>query len=145
MTGEDYPMAAAVSESNSPMSNVIVIVDDNPGICRVLIRCLRHLAVAPECIANGLDALAKMETAQPALVFLDYMMPDMNGLEVLRRMGASEKMKSIPVVMFTANDTESVREEAKLLGAIGYLVKGQASGDDFRRYVQAATVLSLLS
>jgi len=57
------------------------------------------------------------------LMLLDIMMPKMHGIEVLKRLKADSATKQIPVVLLTNLTEESVVEEAKRLGACGYMVK----------------------
>jgi CheY-like chemotaxis protein len=68
-------------------------------------------------------------------VFLDYMMPRLDGLGVLRLLRSGPTTRHVRVVMFTANDDCHLREEAMRLGAIGFLIKGSVGLDDVRRYV----------
>jgi len=66
------------------MSEKILIVDDEPSNRKILAQELVHKGFAVDTARGGREALAKIESAPPELVILDYMMPDMSGLEVLK-------------------------------------------------------------
>ena len=73
--------------------------------------------------SDGREALQRLDDSEPDAVVLDMMMPVHDGLEVLRRMRASEKHASTPVIMLTARRGEKDIVGALELGANDYLVK----------------------
>ena len=73
--------------------------------------------------SDGREALQRLDDSEPDAVVLDMMMPVHDGLEVLRRMRASEKHASTPVIMLTARRREKDIVGALELGANDYLVK----------------------
>jgi CheY-like chemotaxis protein len=77
--------------------------------------------------SNGKEALEKLRTAPvlPGVIFVDYRMPVMNGLDFLAAKSEDSHIKHIPAVMLSSS--EEMREEAFLLGAIGFIRK---SSDD---------------
>lgn len=96
------------------------IVDDEPlarrGICQLLTD-YGDVEIVAEC-ANGTEALIAVETQTPDLIFLDVQMPEMDGFDVVRRIGA-ERMPA--VVFITAYDEFAVR--AFEASAVDYLMK----------------------
>ncbi len=98
----------------------VLIVDDEPGARRRIERLLKHEAgfeVVGQA-GTGEQALAMIRAEQPDLVFLDVQMPKMNGIEVVRKMGAIQ----MPAVVFvTAYDQYAVK--AFELAALDYLMK----------------------
>lgn len=82
----------------------ILIVDDDADILDLHTRMV--LTKLPACrvqqAANGKDALEKMHAAPPALVLLDLMMPEMDGMAVLKAMQADKRLRDIPVIVLTA-------------------------------------------
>ena len=66
------------------MSDKILIADDEPSNRKILEQELVHKGFAVDTACGGKEALAKIESAPPDLVILDYMMPDLSGLEVLK-------------------------------------------------------------
>lgn len=71
--------------------------------------------------ANGETGLSLLETVHPSVVLLDLMMPVLSGLEVLRRM--RERHSSVPVVVVSSMDTESLIAAALEAGARGFIGK----------------------
>jgi CheY-like chemotaxis protein len=107
------------------MANVL-IVDDNLDSCRVLVRLIGRYNGPADCVDNGADALRYVADHPPKLVFLDWMMPEMSGLEVLRALrGEPMRFPALPVVMFWALSEPAVREAALAAGADDFIVKGR--------------------
>lgn len=105
------------------MSSILVIDDDQPA-ADLFAAILRHFGYHTTAATNGPAALRSMQTSPPDLVFLDVMMPDMNGLEVLRRIRTDEKTAHLPVIMFSALDDDEWKDRAKHAGADDYWIKG---------------------
>src|SRR5690349_14006071 len=103
----------------------VLIVDDEPlarrGLRRAVMKVPRVAAVT-EC-ANGLEAVAAIAADAPALVVLDVQMPGLDGLEVVRRVGADAMP---PAVFVTAHDAYAVR--AFELAAVDYVLKPYTEG-----------------
>ncbi len=72
---------------------------------------------------NGKEALQLMDQQWLDLVLTDYNMPDMNGLELLKAMKASDTLADIPVVMVTTEGSEPRVEEFRSQGAVAYIKK----------------------
>lgn len=101
----------------------VLVVDDEEGI-RVL--CRVNLEIAGYEVfeaADGVSALATVGEIQPDLVFLDVMMPQMDGWDVLRRLKEDASTSSIPVVMLTARTSEADQIRAWGEGVLDYLAK----------------------
>jgi two-component system, NtrC family, response regulator HydG len=103
------------------MTDTILIVDDEPYNLDLLEQELTDRGFAVERARSGAEALQKNEALRPDLVLLDYMMPGMHGLEVLREIRAGES--DVPVVVMTAHGSIEVAVEAMKLGAYDYLTK----------------------
>jgi len=103
----------------SPMKTILV-VDDEPKIVQLARDYLEHAGFAVTSAADGRAALASIEAAPPDLVVLDLGLPEVDGLEVTRRLrGAGE----IPIVMLTARDDELDKLLGLELGADDYVTK----------------------
>lgn len=100
----------------------LLVVDDEPLNVSLLSQLLR-----PEFrvlgALSGPSALALLEAERPDLVLLDVMMPDMDGLTVLRRMQAQPALAGIPVNFVTALGAEFDEEKGLALGAADYIIK----------------------
>ena len=81
----------------------ILIVDDEFGIVEVIRDFLQDEGYRTAIALNGRQALDFMATERPALVLLDYMMPVMNGGEVLEVMKRTSELRDIPVVLMSAS------------------------------------------
>ena len=114
------------------MDNAILVVDDNADLCRTLSRLLRHMGFAAECAFSGEEALSQLQKNKPALILLDYMMPNMNGLEVLAEVKSDTQTSQIPVVMLTAVSDPTTAETAIGKGAAAYWIKGHIDYDKLR-------------
>ncbi|MGO4949302.1 response regulator transcription factor [Paenibacillus sp. DRB1-1] len=103
------------------MRSTILIIDDDEKIVSMLRRGLAFEGYEVLTAANGAEGLNKMLTAEPDVVVLDVMMPQVDGFEVCRRM--REGGSTIPVLMLTAKDEVENRVKGLDLGADDYLVK----------------------
>src|SRR5512139_3960974 len=103
------------------MAGNILIVDDEPFNLDLLEQELAELGYATERANNGAQALQKIATANPALVLLDYQMPDMNGIEVLRKVRQTDM--DLPVVLITAHGSIERAVEAVKAGADDFITK----------------------
>jgi CheY-like chemotaxis protein len=75
-------------------------------------------------VASGADALRKLQDIRPDVIFMDYMMPEMDGLEACRAIVNNPATAAIPVIMTTSNDTPEFRKRGVASGARGFLSKG---------------------
>jgi CheY-like chemotaxis protein len=80
----------------------ILIVDDEFSVADTLAEYLAWEGYVPETAANGKLALEAIARERPHLILLDYMMPVMDGLQVLARLRADPTLKDIPVILMTA-------------------------------------------
>ncbi|MEX0802849.1 MAG: sigma-54 dependent transcriptional regulator [Candidatus Binatia bacterium] len=103
------------------MPNRILLVDDEPFNLDLLEQELAEQGHSIATCANGEDALEKIPTFQPDLILLDYMMPGMNGLEVLKEI--RRKGLDTPVVMITAHGTIERAVETMKAGADDFITK----------------------
>ena len=102
------------------MGDRVLVVDDEPSILRAVAANLRARGYEALTAASGTAALAATETRQPDCIVLDLGLPDVGGLEVLRRLRA---WTTTPVVILTAVDDERDRAMALDLGADDYVTK----------------------
>lgn len=98
----------------------ILIVEDDAGISDFVIPELEHEGYETCLAVTGREALEKFETEKPDLVLLDIMLPELNGLEVLRRIRA---VSTIPVILETARGETIDKINGLNLGADDYIPK----------------------
>ncbi|MCE5182717.1 MAG: response regulator [Betaproteobacteria bacterium] len=103
----------------------IVIVDDEIHIRSLLEQTLEDLEGEPKILtaANGVEGLALIEREHPRLVFLDVMMPLMNGYEVCAAVRKNPALADITIVMLTAKGQESDRVKGLQEGAHRFITK----------------------
>jgi two-component system response regulator MprA len=99
----------------------ILIADDDSKLLKMVRRTLIYEGFDVITAADGRETLNQVETKTPDLLILDWMMPELDGLEVLVRL--REAGNEIPVLMLTARDTVENRVEGLNKGADDYLVK----------------------
>lgn len=98
----------------------ILVVDDDPEIVSVLKRGLIYEGYSVDTAGDGADALAKARDREPDLVILDVMMPEIDGIEVSKRM---RQAGEVPILMLTAKGTVADKIAGLDSGADDYLVK----------------------
>jgi len=101
----------------------VLIVEDEPDISNLLVHHLTRDGFRCRVAASGVEALARVRTATPDLVVLDLMLPEMNGLEVCRRLRADPATAAIPIIMLTAKADEIDRVVGLEMGADDYVAK----------------------
>lgn len=108
------------------MSQKILIVDDEPHIRLLIEQTLEELedeGVELLTAANGEEALAIIQEERPELVFLDVMMPKMNGYDVCKAVKSNADLQNIYIVMLTAKGQEIDRQKGDVVGANVYMTK----------------------
>ena len=101
----------------------ILIVEDDRFLERMYSSKLEREGMNVLNASNGEEALALMRQNIPDVVLLDIIMPKMDGLQVLKEMRASERLKNVSVILLTnLGEAENVRQ-ARALGANDYLIK----------------------
>ena len=101
----------------------ILIVDDHEDNVELLRARLESWGYATESAMDGSQALEKVEQSPPDLILLDVMMPQIDGMEVARRVKANTKLPFIPIIMQTALDTTEDKVEGLEAGADDYITK----------------------
>jgi two-component system OmpR family response regulator len=98
----------------------ILLVDDDRGLLDVLSMALEDEGFAVTCAHDGETGLAAFERHRPDLVVLDVLMPELDGLEVCRRIRATD---STPIIMLTSRDHEVDKVVGLEMGADDYVTK----------------------
>jgi two-component system, OmpR family, KDP operon response regulator KdpE len=99
---------------------LVLAVDDEAGILRLMKLELTGQGFRVITAGNGEDALKLVEEQRPDVVLLDVIMPEMTGIEVMRRI---REQMNIPIVMVTAKDSDQDKVRGLELGADDYIVK----------------------
>lgn len=101
--------------------SVVLVVDDERDICEMFIKILYEEGYLTDMANSGREAIKKVLDGRLDFVLLDIMMPEMSGIETLRRIKAIRP--ELPVVMITAYATLKTAQEAMRLGAYDYITK----------------------
>ena len=102
---------------------MIFCVEDDASIRDIEVYALTSTGFEARGFENGTSFWNALQTERPELVVLDVMLPGIDGVELLKRMKASEELQDIPVIMATARGTEYDKIQSLDLGADDYLVK----------------------
>lgn len=101
----------------------ILVVDDEPDLVELISYNLSQQGHTVLTANNGVDAIEHAKARQPDLVVLDVMMPELNGIEVAKRLRAQTETASVPIIMLTAKTEESHEIEGLDAGADDYITK----------------------
>ena len=117
------PIAGSSSEINHSSSTLIVCIDDSKTVQKQVQMTLEAGGYRVLGITDPTIALKKLSKYQPAVIFLDINMPNLNGYDLCSLLRKSQKFKDIPIVMLTGRDGMIDRVRAKIAGATDYLTK----------------------
>ena len=102
---------------------MIWCVDDDNTIRELEVYTLEQTGFQAQGFADGISMLKALESETPELIILDIMLPEMDGVEILKEIRANKRYKNIPIIMATAKGTEMDKIEGLNSGADDYLVK----------------------
>jgi CheY-like chemotaxis protein len=105
------------------MSKTALIVDDSPVARHALGRLLAEHELAADTAPSAEAALDYLRQRRPDVIFMDHMMPGMDGFEALEAIKANPATATIPVMMYTSQEGELYVGQARALGAFGVLPK----------------------
>ena len=102
----------------------IFLVEDDAFLSKMYVEKLSQTEeFAVRSFEFGKSALLAMEKEAPDLLLLDIILPDINGIQILKKMKENESLKSVPVLLLTNLNEKDYIDEALSLGAAGYLIK----------------------
>jgi adenylate cyclase len=101
----------------------VLVVDDDAASRRLLEVRLRALECKVAMASDGKEALEKVASFRPDVILLDYMMPKMTGLEVLKCLKEDERYKGVPVILLTGRGSQEDKVTGLDAGADDYVVK----------------------
>ena len=102
---------------------MIWCVDDDKTICDIEVYALKQTGFEAKGFSDGISMLEQLKVEKPDLIILDVMLPEKDGLEVLKELKSSSETSKIPVIMATAKGTEMDKVSGLDNGADDYLVK----------------------
>lgn len=101
----------------------VLIVEDEPAQMEIIVYNLKAAGFQPITASDGEEALLIAEEQSPDLVVLDWMLPELPGIEVCRRLRRDKRTSKIPIIMLTARAEDSDKVRGLETGADDYLVK----------------------
>jgi twitching motility two-component system response regulator PilG len=138
LTAEELQLKQQLQEQNSPtpqnigvgktasgegISTLVACIDDSKAVQKQVKMTLEAGGYQVLSILDPTLALKQLSQQQPAVIFLDINMPNMNGYDLCSLLRKSERFKDIPIVMLTGRDGMIDRVRAKIVGATDYLTK----------------------
>lgn len=111
---------AAESTGSQPM---ILLVDDDPLQHTLLKHALRETPYRWQAVSSGPEALDALRSRVPDLVLMDFEMPDMDGVETIRRIRTELQLAQLPILMLTGHSTRQVAMTSLQAGARDFIVK----------------------
>ena len=117
---QHHPMNACLRET-SPVEKSVLVVEDDEGLLETLQELLEMEGYTVTLAHNGFEALQTLETLTPAVVVLDLRMPRMDGEAFAREVHRRERLRSLYIIVLTAN--LYARQTAEAMGADAFLAK----------------------
>ncbi|RNE92656.1 response regulator [Marichromatium sp. AB32] len=112
------------------MSKTILVVDDSATMVMSLKASLEIAGFTVETAGDGVQAISKLKSGiKPDLILTDINMPNMGGIDFIRNARALPGMRFTPILALTTESQQAKRDEAKKLGATGWLVKPVGGAD----------------
>ncbi len=117
---QDMPPLTPLSQASQP---VVLLVEDEPAQREVLAYNLEAEGFRVVKAANGEEALLAVDEDRPDIIILDWMMPELSGIEVCRRLKMRPETRAIPILLLSARAEEVDRIRGLETGADDYIVK----------------------
>lgn len=105
------------------MNKTIMAVDDSASVRQMVSFTLREAGYAVIEACDGKDALLKLSSGPFNLILTDLNMPNMDGIELIRKVRQDPKYKFIPILLLTTESQNEKKLEGKAAGATGWIVK----------------------
>src|SRR5881296_3898872 len=104
----------------SASSQSVLVVEDEASIASFVSLYLKNAGYEVRTATNGAEALSSVQTQQPSLIVLDLMLPDIDGIEICRRI---RQKSEVPILMLTARDEDVDKIIGLEVGADDYMTK----------------------
>lgn len=105
------------------MSIKILVIEDDPSLTELIKYNLEQESFSVKIEMDGEEGLLSAQTELPDLILLDWMLPNLSGIEVCRRLRRGKSTKNIPIIMLTARSEENERIRGLDTGADDYITK----------------------
>jgi two-component system chemotaxis response regulator CheY len=105
------------------MPKTLMIVDDSASMRQLVSYTIKEAGYDVLAAVNGKDALDKLSNAKVDMVITDLNMPEMDGIEFIKKFRTLPDYKFSPIVMLTTESQDEKKQEGKKAGASGWIVK----------------------
>ncbi len=132
----------ATGEEDLDLTGIkVLVVDDSKTIRRTAENLLKRAGCEVTTAADGFEALAKIVDNHPDVIFVDIMMPRLNGYQTCSLIKSNQALRDTPVIMLSSKDGLFDRAKGRMVGAEQYLTKPFTRAEligAIRRHVQKA-------
>jgi signal transduction histidine kinase/DNA-binding response OmpR family regulator len=135
---ERSALIAALERTKSPLRKCVLVVDDDPDALDLAVAMMQDGGYEIQTATSGRLALDAIERQRPDAIILDLMLPDLDGFEVVHRLGLNPEWRTIPVVLLTARDLSHEERRALDIGTARIIQKGSFSRDELLAEMSAA-------
>ena len=103
--------------------SLVMIIEDEESLAMLLSYNLEKEGYEVATVSNGLNAVSEIERLMPAVILLDWMLPEISGVEICKMVRAKPDIKNIPIIMLTAKSQEEDKIKGLGAGADDYVTK----------------------
>jgi two-component system, chemotaxis family, response regulator PixG len=114
-----------VTDADKPPQPLIACIDDSRLICHLMETILLSAGYRSVSVNDPLKSINILLALKPDLIFLDLIMPNLNGYQVCQKLRKYSLLRNTPIIILTANDGMIDRARAKIVGASGFLSKSK--------------------
>lgn len=108
----------------------VLLIDDEEAILDVFTQALQNANFQVITATNGTQGMEQARKEHPDLIFLDQVLPDMNGNQVLQQLKADPETKATPIAILSNFSQDSLVQNAMKMGAADYILKYQIAPQD---------------
>ena len=120
---EEVAGAASVSGENGFSDMKVMVIDDSKTIRRTAESLLKKAGCEVVTATDGFEALAKIADEKPDIIFVDIMMPRLDGYQTCALIKNNQVFRKIPVIMLSSKDSLFDRARGRIVGSDQYLTK----------------------
>lgn len=115
---------------------ILLIVEDDSSLLKVLVEKLKKDPYEVVTANNGKTALEVINSKSPNLIVLDILMPDMNGIEFLKKLRANAQFAETPIIILSNFADSEYVSEAMSYNVFNYLIKSNTSLEEIASFIE---------
>ncbi len=135
-------VGAAVPGKKPPNKFKLLVIDDDPTFLDSYLFKFEQEGYSVILARSGQEGLESARKENPSVILLDILMPDMNGLDVLKRLKEDPRTRNIPVVMASIVTEKDAMKQGLILGAVRYITKENIETEEIVGSVRDAVISS---